>query len=138
MQRSDCWIAMPTIAGPGDDNPRPRSPLSVLSELHMRSATGFTCTSLLFACILASTACERAQPETGDTDAPGGSFIAAIQGEPRVLLPPLLSHIDEKMVSDQLFEPLAWLGDDGHIDRDYRPALADEWSWENDSTTIVF
>ena len=42
------------------------------------------------------------------------------------------------MVIDQIFEPLAWLGDEGHLDRGYRPALADSWSWETDSTAIVF
>jgi peptide/nickel transport system substrate-binding protein len=64
--------------------------------------------------------------------------VIAAQNEPRTLLPPLVTQIDEKIIADQIFEPLAWLGDEGHLDRDYRPGVAERWSWENDSTAIVF
>lgn len=92
---------------------------------------------LLVACALAVVACDRSATKTGDADV-GGSIIVATQAEPVTLLPPLVSAIDEDMVSDQIFEPLAWLGDEGHLDRGYRPALADSWTWENDSLAIVF
>ena len=93
----------------------------------------------LLACVLVSAAaCDGRTPAAADADTVGGSLITAIQAEPRFLLPPLISLIDEQMVGDQIFEPLARMGDDGRLDRDFRPALADSWSWENDSTTIVF
>jgi peptide/nickel transport system substrate-binding protein len=94
--------------------------------------------SVLVACALALAACDSGATKSDDASAVGGSIIIALQNEPRSLLPPLINQIDEKIVEDQIFEPLAWLGDEGHLDRDYRPGLADSWSWERDSTAIVF
>ena len=94
--------------------------------------------SLLASCALAVAACDGGAPGASDAGEVGGSLIAAIQSDPRLLLPPLVSQIDEKIVADQIFEPLAWLGDDGHLDRGFRPALADSWTWENDSSAIAF
>ena len=93
---------------------------------------------VLVASTMALVACEGGATKTGDASEVGGSVIIATQAEPRTLLPPLISAIDEKMVADQIFEPLAWLGDEGRLDRDYRPGLADSWTWENDSTAIAF
>jgi peptide/nickel transport system substrate-binding protein len=92
---------------------------------------------VLAACTLTTVACDggAAKPNADDV---GGSVVVAVQAEPQTLLPPLVTAIDEKMVSDQIFEPLAWLGDEGHIDRDFRPALANRWSWDNDSLALVF
>jgi len=105
-------------------------------ELTMRQSTGSRRLASLLACVVGATACG------GDTGASGdavrGTLVAAVQNEPRFLLPPLIEQLDEKVVSDQIFEPLAWMGDAGALDRDYRPALADSWSWERDSTVIVF
>ena len=94
--------------------------------------------SVVVACALALAACDSGATKSDDASAVGGSIIIAMQNEPRSLLPPLINQIDEKIVEDQIFEPLAWLGDEGHLDRDYRPGLADSWSWERDSTAIVF
>ena len=93
---------------------------------------------VLLACTGLLAACDRGATTTGDAGDVGGSIIVATQAEPRTLLPPLITQIDEKMVADQIFEPLAWLGDDGRLDRDYRPGLAESWSWQNDSTAIAF
>src|SRR5678816_3674774 len=103
----------------------------------MRESTGPRI-SVLVACALALAACDSGATKSDDASAVGGSIIIAMQNEPRSLLPPLINQIDEKIVEDQIFEPLAWLGDEGHLDRDYRPGLADSWSWERDSTAIVF
>ena len=103
----------------------------------MRDSIG-TRISVLIACTAALNACDNATTRSAASDAIGGSIVVVIQNEPRTLLPPLISQIDEKTVADQIFEPLAWLGDEGRLDRDYRPALADNWAWENDSTAIVF
>src|SRR5262245_37739866 len=94
--------------------------------------------SVLVACTLAVAACDSRTTKSDDASAVGGSIVIALQNEPRTLLPPLITQIDEKIIADQIFEPLAVLGDEGHLDRDYRPGLADSWSWENDSTAIVF
>lgn len=93
---------------------------------------------VLVACTLAVAACTGREKQSVDAEAVGGSIVIAAQNEPRTLLPPLITQVDEKIVADQIFEPLAWLGDDGRLDRGYRPGLADSWSWENDSTAIVF
>ena len=90
------------------------------------------------ACTLAAAACSAGEKQPVDAEAVGGSIVIAAQNEPRTLLPPLITPIDEKIIADQIFEPLAVLGDEGHLDRDYRPGLADSWSWESDSTAIVF
>ena len=94
--------------------------------------------SVLVACAFAVAACEGGTTKSDDASAVGGSIVIAAQNEPRTLLPPLITQIDEKIIADQIFEPLAWLGDEGHLDRDFRPGLADSWSWERDSTAIVF
>ena len=109
-------------------------------RLNMRESIGPRI-SVLVACTLASlavAACDGGATKSDDANAVGGSIIIAAQNEPRTLLPPVITQIDEKIIADQIFEPLAVLGDEGHLDRDYRPALADSWSWENDSTAIVF
>lgn len=94
--------------------------------------------SALVVCALVIAACDGGAAKSGDESAVGGSIVISAQNEPRTLLPPLITAIDEKIIADQIFEPLAWLGDEGHIDRDYRPGLADTWEFEKDSTAIVF
>ena len=102
----------------------------------MREAIG-TRIGVLVVCTLAA-ACASDAKRLDDADAIGGSIVIAAQNEPRTLLPPVMTQIDERIIADQIFEPLARVGDEGHLDRGYRPGLADSWSWENDSTTIVF
>ena len=103
----------------------------------MRESTGPRI-AILVACALAVAACDGGATKSEDASTVGGSIVIAAQNEPRTLLPPLVTQIDEKIIADQIFEPLAWLGDEGNLDRDYRPALAESWSWEHDSTAIVF
>jgi peptide/nickel transport system substrate-binding protein len=99
----------------------------------MRLSSALTLTLVLV------TACDGGAPRSAaDDSAVGGSIVIATSNEPRTLLPPLISVIDEKIIADQIFEPLAWLGDEGRLDSGYRPGLADSWSWEHDSTAIVF
>jgi peptide/nickel transport system substrate-binding protein len=91
----------------------------------------------LIGCVIGIAACDGGATSES-TGAAGGTLIAAVQNEPRLLLPPLIEQLDERIVSDQIFEPLAWLGDDGLLDTGYRPAVAQRWDWEGDSTVIVF
>jgi peptide/nickel transport system substrate-binding protein len=86
-------------------------------------------------------ACDRrSSPAASDTTStsPGGSLVAAIQTEVGQVLPPTIEQVDQKLVADQIFEPLAWLGDDSRTDGGFRPALADGWTWERDSMGIAF
>jgi peptide/nickel transport system substrate-binding protein len=86
-------------------------------------------------------ACDRqSSPAASDTTstAPGGSLVAAIQTDIGQVLPPTIEQVDQKLVADQLFEPLAWLGDESRTDGGFRPALADSWTWERDSMAIAF
>jgi peptide/nickel transport system substrate-binding protein len=107
-------------------------------ELIMRQSTGSRRVAAVLACALGFAACDRGTNGSAEAGAVGGTLVAAVQNEPRLLLPPLIQQLDEKIVSDQIFEPLAWLGDEAQLDRGYRPGLADSWSWESDSTVIVF
>src|SRR5574338_978794 len=86
-------------------------------------------------------ACDRqSSPAASDTasSAPGGTLVAAIQTDIGQVIPPTIEQIDQKLVADQLFEPLAWLGDESRTDGGFRPALADSWTWERDSLVIAF
>ena len=89
--------------------------------------------------LLVATACERAPSSAGtDTSSFGGTLVAAIHTEVGQVLPPAIQQIEQKLVADQIFEPLAWLGDQSRTDGDFRPALADSWTWERDSLVIAF
>lgn len=102
----------------------------------MRHSTAPTLALLL----AIAAACDRAAPAAAGDDVVGGSLIVAIQTEVGQLLPPMISQVEQKLVADQIFEPLAYMGDEGLVvtDRGFRPALADTWSWERDSLAIAF
>jgi len=88
--------------------------------------------------LLVATACDRAPSAATDTSSVGGSLIAAIHTEVGQVLPPAIQQVEQKLVADQIFEPLAWLGDESRTDTGFRPALADSWTWEHDSLAIAF
>lgn len=81
--------------------------------------------------------CERSgSPASQETV--GGSIVVSLLTDVGQVLPPLIQQVDEKTVADQIFEPLAWAGDEDRLDTGFRPALADSWTWERDSTVVVF
>lgn len=88
--------------------------------------------------ILAVAACDRPAASPSNEAVPGGSLVAAIQTNVVQVIPPLIQQVDQKLVADQIFEPLAWLGDEARLDEGFRPALADSWGWEGDSLALVF
>jgi peptide/nickel transport system substrate-binding protein len=100
----------------------------------MRLHSAATITAIL----LAAAACDRQGAASSDSTPPGGTFVFAIQTDIGQILPPAIQQVDQKMVADQIFEPLAWLGDASRTDGDFRPALADSWGWERDSMAIAF
>jgi len=99
----------------------------------MRQLTGST-----IALLVAVAACDQSNRASSEEAAPGGSLIVAIQTDIGHIVPPAIGQVEQKLVADQVFEPLAWLGDEGRVDGGFRPALADSWSWERDSTVLVF
>lgn len=90
--------------------------------------------ALLF---VAVAGCDRSAPRAGESE-PGGSIVVGLMTDVGQVLPPLIQQVEEKTVADQIFEPLAWAGDEDRLDSGFRPALADSWSWERDSMVIAF
>jgi peptide/nickel transport system substrate-binding protein len=74
---------------------------------------------------------------TGDF---GGTMVITAPGEPSTLLLPLVASINDRQVSDLLYDRLAELGDDLNTvgDRGFKPQLAERWEWAPDSMSIVF
>ena len=93
--------------------------------------------STLAVILVLSAACGGESSRAPDDRAEGGSLIVGIQTDIGPLLPPLIRQVDQKLVADQIFEPLAWVGDEGRLDVGFRPAIADSWEWERDTTALV-
>ena len=77
---------------------------------------------------------------SGDAAA-GGTLVIAVGGsDVASLLPPFVTDITGKQVSDQLFLRLAQIDDHlGTIgDASFRPELARSWSWSRDSLSVAF
>ena len=70
----------------------------------------------------------------------GGTVIVSTAAEPDFLLPPLITNVQGRMVSDLIFDKLAEVGTDMNVTRDssYRPRLAQKWTWSPDSLSIAF
>lgn len=78
--------------------------------------------------------------ESAPRDGHGGTLVIATGGDADVLFPPLVLSTQGRVVSEQLFEPLAEVGDSLNVigDRGFRPRLAQSWSWSADSLSIAF
>lgn len=94
-------------------------------------------TALAFV-LLTVVACDRQTPSAADDTAPGGTLIVGLQTDVQSVIPPAIRQVEQRIVADQIFEPLARMGDEGSLDAGFRPALADSWTWERDSTAIAF
>jgi len=103
------------------------------APLTMRQLTRST-----VALLVAATACDGTTRTTSEDALTGGSLIVAVSTDIGHIVPPAIVQVDQRLVADQVFEPLAWVGDEGRLDDGFRPALADSWSWEADSTVLVF
>ena len=70
----------------------------------------------------------------------GGTVIVSTAAEPDFLLPPLVTNVQGRMVSDLIFDKLAEVSPDMNVTRDasYRPRLAQKWTWGPDSLSIAF
>jgi peptide/nickel transport system substrate-binding protein len=69
-----------------------------------------------------------------------GTLVLAVTAEPRTLLPPMATDLVAAQLSDLLYERLAdpVPGYAPIGDRDYRPALAEGWTWGVDSASLRF
>ncbi|HEV8363616.1 MAG TPA: ABC transporter substrate-binding protein, partial [Gemmatimonadaceae bacterium] len=87
---------------------------------------------------LTAMACGRQDNATGgDT---GGTVIIASGADAEAVLAPLVFMTVGKMVTDQIYEPLADINDSLNAigDRGFTPRLAKSWSWAADSQSIAF
>lgn len=96
----------------------------------------------LVAAALAVAACtgtEKAKTEAGPADV-GGTIVIATAADAGTLLPPLVVSIQDRQVSDLLYDHLAEIGDDLNTvgDKNFKPQLAERWEWAADSLSIAF
>lgn len=76
----------------------------------------------------------------GSDRAGGGTVVISTAADADNIFPPLAATTLGRVVSQQIFEPLASVGDSLNVigDRGFRPQLADNWNWAPDSLSIVF
>lgn len=69
-----------------------------------------------------------------------GTVVIASAADADFLFPPLTGTSAGKAVAEQLFEPLAAVGDSLNVigDAGFVPRLADSWTWAPDSLSIAF
>lgn len=74
-------------------------------------------------------------------DAPlGGSVVVGTPADPDHLLPPLITTVQGRTVTELLFDRLAEVGPSLNVvgDADFQPRLARSWEWSADSLAITF
>lgn len=70
----------------------------------------------------------------------GGTLVISTASDADQLFPPLIVSSQGREVAEQIFEPLANIGDSLNVfgDAGFNPALADSWTWGADSLSIAF
>ena len=70
----------------------------------------------------------------------GGTLVVSTASDADNLFPPLIVSSQGRQVAEQIFEPLADIGDSLNVfgDAGYIPRLADSWTWAPDSMSIAF
>ncbi|MDQ2890365.1 MAG: peptide ABC transporter substrate-binding protein [Gemmatimonadota bacterium] len=70
----------------------------------------------------------------------GGTLVVSSVGDADYLFPPLIVSAQGRQVAEQIFEPLADIGDSLSVfgDGGFIPRLADSWTWARDSMSIAF
>lgn len=92
-----------------------------------------------FTSVLTLAACgEATRPVAGAE--PGGTVLIALVGEPRTLLPALMSSEHEQAVVEVVYDRLADIGPSLDVAdvTDFTPRLARRWVWGADSLSIAF
>ncbi|MGI9089550.1 MAG: peptide ABC transporter substrate-binding protein [Gemmatimonadaceae bacterium] len=69
-----------------------------------------------------------------------GTVVISTAADADGLFPPLVTTTLGRAISQQLFEPLASIGDSLNVigDAGFEPRLADRWDWSRDSLSIAF
>jgi peptide/nickel transport system substrate-binding protein len=80
------------------------------------------------------------QPAAAGPNDIGGTLVIASPSEAEILIPSLQVSINDKQVTDLLYDRLAEIGDDLNAvgDKGFKPQLAARWEWAPDSLSIVF
>jgi peptide/nickel transport system substrate-binding protein len=91
--------------------------------------------AVLIACTLLA-ACARESTSTIG----GGTLVISTAADADQLFPPLIVSSQGRQVAEQIFEPLADVGDSLNVfgDAGFIPRLADSWKWSADSLSIAF
>ncbi|MES2358880.1 MAG: peptide ABC transporter substrate-binding protein [Gemmatimonadota bacterium] len=78
--------------------------------------------------------------EKSRTESGGGTLVVSTASDADNLFPPLVMSSQGRQVVEQIFEPLADVGDSLNVfgDAGFIPRLADSWSWSADSLSIAF
>ena len=74
------------------------------------------------------------------TSTGGGTLVISTASDADNLFPPLIVSSQGREIAEQIFEPLANVGDSLNVfgDAGFVPALADSWTWASDSLSIAF
>lgn len=69
-----------------------------------------------------------------------GTVVISTAADADHLFPPLITTTLGRVISQQIFEPLASIGDSLNVigDQGFEPRLADSWDWSPDSLSIAF
>jgi peptide/nickel transport system substrate-binding protein len=97
--------------------------------------------SVVVGCGVAGCGGEQAARDAAPArEAPGGTVVIATVGDPDHLVPPLVTSLQGAQIVAQLFDRLAEIGHSLNTvgDGDFRPRLAREWTWADDSLSIRF
>ncbi len=89
---------------------------------------------------LAVVACKGSETAAGGAGDVGGTIVISTGGDAATMLPPLVSTITDRTVTDLLYDRLAEIGDDLNTtgDKTFTPRLAERWEWSADSLSITF
>ncbi len=101
-----------------------------------RGMTGGWAVLAIFAILAGSAGCAR---ETL-SGAGGGTLVVSTAADADELFPPLIESVQGRQVAEQIFEPLADVGDSLNVfgDAGFIPRLAESWTWGADSMSIAF
>lgn len=96
--------------------------------------------ALFVAIVLAAPGCGDSGRDTADAGDVGGTVIVSTAADADYLLPPIVTNVQGKMVSDLIFDHLAEIGEEMNAlgDRGFEPRLAKSWTWGPDSLSIAF
>lgn len=99
----------------------------------------------LLAPVLAATFAIGGCKDVGETKTAGpadvgGTIVIASPADAGTMLPPLISGITDRQVTDLVYDRLADLGPELNTvgDKGFKPVLAERWEWAPDSLSIVF